>query len=293
MSNKKVAVITGGAQGLGKGIAERLASDGFQLVISDMDEDTLNETLEEFKNNDIEASSYAGDVTKYEDQEALVKHAVDTFGQVDVFINNAGIEGEVGPIIDVEPDSIDQVLEVNIKGVIYGIQAAAKQMKKQGNGGKIINASSIAGREGFELLSPYTASKFAVVGLTQAAAKELAPDKITVNAYCPGIAGTGMWDRLDEAMMEHLGTERGEAFEQYAEDIALGRTQEPEDVAKLVSFLASEYSDYTTGQSSLTVEWFLDKNIVCYNLPTEMITVGRFYFFEEFINLSIWTIISK
>lgn len=252
MSDKKVAVITGGAQGLGKGIAERLAKDGFQLAISDMDEDTLNETVEEFKNNDIEASSYAGDVTKYEDQEALVKHAVDTFGQVDVFINNAGIEGEVGPIIDVEPDSIDQVLDVNIKGVIYGIQAAAKQMKEQGNGGKIINASSIAGREGFELLSPYTASKFAVVGLTQAAAKELAPDKITVNAYCPGIAGTGMWDRLDEAMMEHLGTERGEAFEQYAEDIALGRTQEPEDVANLVSFLASEDSDYITGQSIIT-----------------------------------------
>ena len=166
MPDKKVAVITGGAQDLGKGISGHLASDGFRLVISDMDEDTLNETLEEFKNNDIEASSYAGDVTKYEGQEALVKHAVDTFGQVDVFINNAGIEGEVGPIIDVEPDSIGQGLEVNIKSVIYGIQAAAKQMKEQGNGGKIINASSIAGREGFELLSPYTASKFAVVGLT-------------------------------------------------------------------------------------------------------------------------------
>ena len=109
----------------------------------------------------------------------------------------------------------------------------------------------------------------------------MASDKITVNAYCPGVAGIGMWDRLDEAMMEHLGTERGEAFEQYAEDIALGRTQKPGDVAKLVSFLASEYSDYTTGQSSLTVEWFLDKNIVCYNLPTEMITVGRFYFLRN------------
>jgi len=252
MADKKVAVITGGAQGLGKAIAERLASDGFKLVISDMDEETLNETMEEFENNNIEATSYVADVTDHEDQEATVKHAVDTYGQVDVFINNAGIEGEVGPIIDADPDSFGAVLEVNIKGTLNGIQAAGKEMREQDNGGKIINAASIAGKEGFEFLGPYSASKFAVRGLTQAAAKELARENITVNAYAPGIADTGMWDRLDEGMMEHLGTERGEAFEQYASDIALGRPQEPEDVAKLVSFLASEDSNYITGQTYTT-----------------------------------------
>lgn len=252
MSTNKVAVITGGAQGLGKGIAQRLAKDGFSIVISDMDKDALEKAKEEFSGNDVSIETFEGNVSKLDDQEALVKHAVDKFGQIDVFINNAGIEGEVAPITEVKPDSVDAVLDVNIKGVIYGIQAAANQMKKQGNGGKIINACSIAGQEGFEMLSPYTASKFAVKGLTQAAAKELAPDKITVNAYCPGIAGTSMWDRLDEKMMEHMGTEKGEAFEQYSQEIALGRTQEPEDVANLVAFLASKDSDYITGQSIIS-----------------------------------------
>lgn len=252
MSTNKVAVITGGAQGLGKGIIERLAKDGFKVVISDMDESALDEVKEDLTKKDYEVTTYLGDVTKLEDQKSLVKHAVDTFGRIDVFINNAGIEGDVAPIVEVDPKSVDLVLDVNVKGVMYGIQAAAIQMKEQGEGGKIINACSIAGQEGFEMLSPYTASKFAVKGLTQAAAKELAPDKITVNAYCPGIAGTGMWDRLDEKMMEHMGTEKGEAFEQYAQDIALGRTQEPEDVANLVAFLASEDSNYITGQSIIT-----------------------------------------
>lgn len=252
MAKDKVAVITGGAQGLGKGIAQRLAEDGFKVVISDMDESALEKVEQEFKSSNFDVSTFKGNVSKPDDQTNLVKHSVDTFGRLDVFINNAGIEGDVAPIVEVEPDSVDMVLDVNVKGVIYGIQAAARKLKEQGEGGKIINACSIAGQEGFEMLSPYTASKFAVKGLTQAAAKELAPDKITVNAYCPGIAGTSMWDRLDEKMMEHMGTEKGEAFEQYAQDIALGRTQEPEDVANLVSFLASDESSYITGQSIIS-----------------------------------------
>lgn len=252
MSKNKVAVITGGAQGLGKGIAKRLANDGFSIVISDLDEEALDSAKEEFSKDDFAIETFKGNVSKLEDQNSLVKFAVEKFGRLDVFINNAGVEGEVAPITELKPENIDFVLDINVKGVMYGIQAAANQMKEQGEGGKIINACSIAGQEGFEMLSPYSASKFAVKGVTQAAAKELAPDKITVNAYCPGIAGTGMWDRLDEKMMEHMGTEKGEAFEQYAQDIALGRTQEPEDVANLVGFLASEDSNYITGQSIIS-----------------------------------------
>lgn len=252
MSSNKVAVITGGAQGLGKGIAERLAKDGFSIVISDLEDETLEKAKEDFSKKGFAIETFKGNVSKLEDQNALVKFTVETFGRLDVFINNAGVEGEVAPITELKPENVDLVLDVNVKGVMYGIQAAANQMKEQGDGGKIINACSIAGQEGFEMLSPYSASKFAVKGITQAAAKELAPDKITVNAYCPGIAGTGMWDRLDEKMMEHMGTEKGEAFEQYSQEIALGRTQEPEDVANLVAFLASKDSDYITGQSIIS-----------------------------------------
>lgn len=248
MSDQKTAVITGGGQGIGKGIAKRLASDGFAIILSDMNEEVLNATVKEFKEQNINVASFVGNVSKPEDQEALVKTAVDHFGRVDVFINNAGIE-QVAPINNIQPSELEKLFQVNVFGVVYGIQAAAKQMKKQGTGGKIINACSIAGHQAFTMLAAYSATKFSVRAFTQAAAKEYAKDKITVNAYCPGIVGTGMWDRIDAGMVEYMGLEQGEAFKKFSEGIALGRTQEPEDVANFVSYLASSDSDYMTGQS--------------------------------------------
>ncbi|MEI3613744.1 acetoin reductase [Pseudogracilibacillus sp. SO30301A] len=252
MSTQKVAVITGSGQGIGNELANRLVNDGFSIVLSDINEETLRGAEQEFKNNGFEVASFVGDVSRLDDQNVLVKHAVDTFGSLDVFINNAGIEGEVAPVTEVTPKAVDLIMEINVKGVIYGIRAAARQMIEQGKGGKIINACSIAGHEGFEMLSTYSATKFAVKGLTHAAAKELASHKITVNSYCPGIVGTSMWERIDEKMMTFMGTKKGEAFEKFAEGIALGRTQTPEDVANLVSFLASPNADYITGQNILT-----------------------------------------
>lgn len=207
MTLDRVAVITGSAQGLGKGIADRLGSEGYKVLLSDINEDVLNEAHEEFKQKGYMVAALVADVTKQEAHEKLVQHAVSEFGKLDVYINNAGVEGEVEEIEKINPDNVDFVLNVNVKGVLYGIQAAAKQLKKQGHGGTIINAASIAGHEGFDFLATYSASKFAVRGLTQVASKEFAKDKITVNAYCPGIATTGMWERLDEKFMEVLGDE--------------------------------------------------------------------------------------
>jgi len=252
MTVDRVAVITGSAQGLGKGIAEKLAQQGYGVIVSDLNEEVLNTTFEEFKKQNYNVASIVADVTKQEDHDTLVKHAVDTFGKLDVYINNAGVEGAVEEIEKINAKNFDFVFDVNVKGVLFGIQAAAKQMRKQGHGGTIINAASIAGHEGFDFLATYSASKFAVRGLTQTASKELAKDNIRVNAYCPGIAATGMWDRLDEKFMEVLGTQKGEALEQYASSISLGRTQEPADVANLVAFLASEDAAYITGQAILT-----------------------------------------
>ncbi|MFD1926887.1 acetoin reductase [Sporosarcina siberiensis] len=248
MSKQKTAVITGGGQGIGKGLAKRLAKDGFALVLSDMNEEVLNATVQEFKDQNINIASYVGDVSKPEDQKALVQTAVEHFGSVDVFINNAGIE-QVAPIDNIEPEALELLFQINVFGTVYGIQAAAEQMKKQETGGKIINACSIAGHQAMSMLAGYSATKFAVRAFTQAAAQEYAKDKITVNAYCPGIVGTGMWDRIDAGMVDYMGLEKGEAFKKFAEDIALGRTQEPEDVANFVSYLASSDSDYMTGQS--------------------------------------------
>lgn len=246
---KKVAVITGSADGLGKGIAKRLAKDGFSIVLSDINPETLKKTEQEFRDADIDVTSFVGNVAKREDQFALVEHAVKTFGSVDVFINNAGIE-DVVALEEVTPEHLKRIFDINVFGTVYGIQAAAAQMKKQ-KGGKIINACSIAGHESYEFLGVYCASKHAVRSFTQTAAKEFAKFNITVNAYCPGVAATKMWDRIDEEMGKYLGTKPGEAFAKFSSGILMGRPQVPEDVANLVHYLASSDADYMTGQSIL------------------------------------------
>ncbi len=247
---QKTTIITGSADGLGKGIAERLAQDGFNIVLSDINAEKLAQTEQEFKSRNQPVTAFHGNVAKREDQFALVQHAVAAFGSVDVFINNAGIE-EVMPLENVTEADFDRVFDINVKGVLYGIQAAAEQMKKQGGNKvyKIINACSIAGHESFDLLGVYCASKFSVRALTIAAAKELAKYKITVNGYCPGVAGTKMWERIDAEMGKHLGLKPGEAFAKFSAGILMGRTQVPQDVAALVHYLASPDSDYMTGQS--------------------------------------------
>lgn len=201
MSSKKVAVITGSGDGLGKGIAERLAQDGFAIVLSDINPDTLTATEAEFKARGAAVSAFLGDVGKREDQFALVKHAADTFGRVDVFINNAGIE-DVMALEDVREADIDRVFNINIKGVIFGTQAAAEQMKKQGGGRvcKIINACSIAGHESYDLLGVYCASKHAVRALTVAAAVGYLACFASMNVYVQGFARL-IWSMADEGKL--------------------------------------------------------------------------------------------
>ncbi len=206
----------------------------------------------EFKAAGVPVTAFQGNVSRRDDQFRLVKHAVDTFGQVDVFVNNAGVE-DVMPLDRVTEADFDRVFNINVKGVLWGIQAAGEQMKKQGGDRiyKIINAASIAAHESYDLLGIYCASKFSVRALTVAAAKELAPHRITVNAYCPGVAGTRMWDRIDEEMGKIHGWAPGEAFKRFSSGILMGRPQEPHDVASLVHYLASPDSDYMTGQAIL------------------------------------------
>ena len=170
------------------------------------------------------------------------------FGSIDVMVANAGI-AQVKKLLEVSPEDLQRMLSINVGGVLWCLQAAAEAMIEQGHGGKIINAASIAGHQGFDHLGHYSASKFAVRALTQASAKELAPHQITVNAYCPGIVGTTMWDEIDEGLGGYLGTGKGEALAQYSQLIALGRVQTPEDVASFVSYLASRDADYMTGQA--------------------------------------------
>ena len=246
----KAVLITGAGQGIGRAIALRLAKDGAHIAIVDVNDQKTSAVAEEVKKIGRNATTFKADVTKRDEVYAAVEHAEKALGGFDVMVNNAGI-ALIQPLADVTPQEVDKIFKVNVEGVLWGIQAAAKKFKQRKQKGKIISASSIAGHDGFAMLGVYSATKFAVRGLTQAAAKEYAADGITVNAYCPGIVGTDMWVEIDRRFAELTGAAVGATYKKYVEGIALGRAQTPEDVAAFVSFLAGPDSDYMTGQAPL------------------------------------------
>ncbi|EKT65148.1 acetoin reductase [Providencia burhodogranariea] len=249
--NNKIVLVTGAAQGIGRSIALRLAKEGADIALVDLKKEKLADVAKEVAALGRKVTTFAADVSKREEVFAAVAHAEAELGGFDVMINNAGIS-QVKPIADVRQEDMDLIFKINVDGVMWGIQAASEKFKELKHKGKIINASSIAGHDGFAMLGVYSATKFAVRGITQAAAKEYASSGITVNSYCPGIVGTDMWVEIDERFSEITGTPKGETYKKYVDGIALGRAQTPEDVAGLVAFLASDDSDYITGQSILT-----------------------------------------
>ncbi|PVB59406.1 acetoin reductase [Labrenzia sp. 011] len=249
--NGKVALVTGAGQGIGRGIALRLAKDGADIAIVDIKTDKMEAVAAEIRALGRNATTFKADVGNRDEVYAAVDHAEKELGGFDIMVNNAGI-AQVNPIADVQPEEVSRILKINLEGVLWGIQAAAARFKALGRKGKIINAASVAGHEGFAMLGVYSSTKFAIRGLTQAAAKEYASDGITVNAYCPGIVGTDMWVTIDERFAELTGTPKGETYKKYVDGIALGRAETPDDVAALVSYLAGPDSDYVTGQAIIT-----------------------------------------
>lgn len=248
--NGKVALITGAGQGIGRAIALRLANDGADIAIVDLNDEKTQAVADEVRSLGRKATIFKADVTKRDDVYAAIDHAEKELGGFDIMVNNAGV-ASIQPIAEVTPEEVEKSFIVNVHGVLWGIQAAAAKFKERGQKGKIINASSIAGHEGFPMLGVYSATKFAVRALTQAAAKEFASDGITVNAYCPGVVGTDMWVEIDRRMAEITGAKIGENYDKFVGGIALGRAQTPEDVAAFVSYLAGPDSDYMTGQSPM------------------------------------------
>ncbi len=245
---ERVALVTGAGRGIGAGIARRLATDGFDLALVDLAESTT--VADEVRALGRRAEAFAADVSDRAAVFGAVAGAVQALGGLDVMVNNAGV-ALVGPVSDVTEAELAKLWSVNVDGVLWGIQAAAASYIERGVGGTIINASSIAGHEGFAMLGAYSATKFAVRALTQAAAKELAVHGITVNAYCPGVVGTDMWVEIDRRFADLTGAPVGATYEKFVGGIALGRAQTPEDVAAFVSYLAGPDAAYMTGQSGL------------------------------------------
>ncbi len=250
MSNGKGgAVVTGAARGIGRELALGLLKDGFGVVIADVDPDagskTVDELAKEFGNKVIFTRT---DVTKRAEVKAAVDACRKTFGSINVMINNAGFN-KPEPFLEASEDIWRAILEVNSLGVLIGIQEAAKAMIEDGVKGKIINTASIAGRSGFPDFAPYSASKAAVISLTQAGARALADKGITVNAFGPGVVDTPLWEKLDADLLAMgASSAPGEAMGALAGQILLGRVAKPADVVGTVQFLWSPQSDYMTGQ---------------------------------------------
>ncbi|RBP15578.1 meso-butanediol dehydrogenase/(S,S)-butanediol dehydrogenase/diacetyl reductase [Roseiarcus fermentans] len=242
-------VVTGGAMGIGKAMAVRLAAEGASVCIADINLEVAELTVREIVDAGGAAFAAHCDVTKRDAVQNAIQTTVARFGKLDVMFNNAGV-AKAKPFLDVTEEDWELVMRVNGLGVLVGMQEAAKQMIAQKTPGKIINTASVAGKQGFALVSHYSASKFAVVALTQAGAREFSTYGITVNGICPGIVATELWRKLDSDMIEFGRTERvGQGMEEFSKGILLGRVSVPEDCAGIAAFLASHDSDYMTGQS--------------------------------------------
>lgn len=246
----KTALITGAGQGIGRGIALRLAKDGANIGIVDMNEEKMMAVAKEVEALGRKATIFKADVSVRDEVFKAVDHVEEKLGGFDIMVNNAGI-AQVKPLLDVNPEELEKIFRINVFGVLWGIQAAAKKLMDKKRKGKIISACSIAGHEGYAMLGVYSSTKFAVRGFTQAAAKEFASAGINVNCYCPGVVGTDMWTEIDKRFSEVTGAKIGETYDKYVGGIALGRAETPDDVASFVSYLASPDSDYMTGQSPL------------------------------------------
>lgn len=228
----------------GKAIAIRLAEDGFSVCINDIAANSklVDSVVSEIWALGRSAYGHIADVSKLSEVESLVSTCVEKLGPLTVMVANAGI-AKLNPILEMTDQDIRGIFDVNVIGVFNCYSAAAKQMVKQGSGGKIIGAASIAAFKGSPGLGHYCASKAAVRSFTQTCAIELAPHKITVNGYAPGIVDTPIWDAIT------TGPTKEETLKRLGRNIALGRLSIPEDVAKCVSYLASPDSDYMTGQT--------------------------------------------
>jgi meso-butanediol dehydrogenase / (S,S)-butanediol dehydrogenase / diacetyl reductase len=246
---QRSALITGAARGIGRAIAQRLAADGLAVSVADLPaaHEELTGLVSELGGSKA-ALALTLDVSKAPSVDDAVDAHVEHFGGLDVMVANAGI-AMTAPLLETTAEQWQKAMDVNVKGVFHCYQAAARQMIKQGRGGRLIGAASVASHRGGKWQGAYSASKFAVRGLSQSVAQELAEHQITVNVYSPGVVHTPMWESIDAEMTRRRGTEIGSEMVGMIAGIPLGRLETPEDVAGVVSFLASPDSAYVTGQS--------------------------------------------
>jgi NAD(P)-dependent dehydrogenase (short-subunit alcohol dehydrogenase family) len=241
--NGKVAVITGAGNGIGRQTALAFAARGAKVVLVDRDAPAAERTAGTIQQQGGQARAQPADVTKSAEVQAYVKAALDAYGRIDCFFNNAGIEGKVKPIAEYDEAVFDQVIGVNVKGVFLGLRYVLPVMLKQ-KSGAIVNTASVAGLVGTPGISAYVASKHAVIGLTKTAAGEVARDGVRVNAICPGPIDTRMIHSLEAQINP---ADPASVGKRYQATLPLGRYGTPEEIANIVLFLCSDLASNITG----------------------------------------------
>jgi len=275
----KVAIVTGAGQGIGKGIAQRLAREGAHVVIAEYNTVSAEAVAAEIAAAGGRGLAYPIDISDAAASQKLAADVVGRLGHIDILVNNAGV-AQTKPMLDLTEADWDRVVDINLRGTFFLIQAVARQMIRQlpdalrvaaaapadiikmkpagpqvdlaqfaPSYGKIVSLSSVAGRRGRSLQTHYAATKAAIISLTQSTALTLAPYRINANAVCPGIVPTPMWQQIDADRGRLFGAQPGEAMANFINTVPLKRAATPEDIAGAVAFFCSSDADYITGQA--------------------------------------------
>jgi NAD(P)-dependent dehydrogenase (short-subunit alcohol dehydrogenase family) len=276
----RIAIVTGAGQGIGRAVAKRLAAEGAVIAIAEFNASNAAAVAKEIVNDGCKAVAYSVDISDAGAVQSMLAQTVEQHGRVDILVNNAGVV-QTKPMLDLSEEDWDRVLDINLRGTFFLLQAVARQMIRQvpeslrnaalvpadvaqvrvaetqemeatdlaPSYGKVVNLASVAGRRGRPLSAHYAASKAAIINLTQSAALALAPYRINVNAVCPGIVTTPMWDQIDKDRGELFGAKPGEAMAAFVKSVPLKRPATPEDVAAAIAFFCSPDADYITGQA--------------------------------------------